>query len=99
MGYVDHLAASRLEQLIKDQKWYQKNANTFTTIIGFITTVMTWAASQPFGADPRVENAILILGFILTVFGVRQTKNGWSQSQVDKLRDLVDEEVEARSVP
>lgn len=67
---------------LREQPWYKANANTVTTVGGFVATVVAWAASQPFAASPGVQVGILIAGFLLTVFGVKQTKNGFSASQV-----------------
>lgn len=67
---------------LQEQPWYRENANTVTTVGGFVATVVAWAATQPFAASPGVQVGILIVGFLLTVFGVNQTKNGFSVSQV-----------------
>lgn len=72
---------------LREQPWYKANANTVTTVGGFVATVVAWAASQPFAASPGVQVGILIVGFLLTVFGVKQTKNGFSASQVAAIND------------
>lgn len=69
----------------KEQSWYQANANTITTLGGLLATVLAWVVTQPFAVDPRVQMGVLILGFILTVFGVKKTPNGFSKSQVAKI--------------
>lgn len=72
---------------VREQSWFQKNSNTVSAVGGFVATVLAWVASQPFAVDPRVQTGVLILGFLLTVFGVKKTPNGWSDSQVRKIRD------------
>lgn len=69
------------------QPWYRRNANTVTTVLGFFATLLTWAASQPFATHETVSTVILIVGFILTIFGVQKTPNGWSVSQIKELND------------
>ena len=84
-----------LHDQVQKQAWYRENANTVTGIVGLAVTISTWAAASPLGADPRVQMAILIVGFVGTVFGVNQTHNGWSKSQVRKINearaDVIDE--------
>jgi len=72
---------------LREQPWYKANANTVTTVGGFVATVVAWAASQPFAASPGVQVGILIAGFLLTVLGVKQTKNGISASQVAAINE------------
>lgn len=74
-----------LNKQIQEQKWYQERANTITSAIGFLVTIASYAITQPIGASPVVQTAVLIVGFLATVFGVSQTKNGVSKSQVEKI--------------
>lgn len=73
-----------INRRFQEQSWFQRNANTITTAGGFVATVLAWLVSQPFASDPRVQFAVLIVGFLLTVFGVKKTPNGISASQVKK---------------
>lgn len=82
--FVD-ITGAALNKQIQKQKWYQEHANAVTTAVGFLATVASFAATQPIGASPTVQIAILIVGFLATVFGVSQTKNGISKSQVAKI--------------
>lgn len=81
------LTGDFLHNKVKEQKWYQENANFTTTLAGFLATVAAWAAVQPFAVDPRVQMLILAAGFIATVLGVRKTPNGFSKSQLAKIED------------
>ena len=81
---VDGLARY-LNDEINKQPWYKRNANTITAIGGFIATLIAALASTPFGADPRFQLAIFVVGFILTIFGVKVTPNGFSRSQQAKI--------------
>lgn len=81
------LTGAFIHSRVREQSWFQKNSNTVAAAGGFVATVLAWVVSQPFAADPRVQTGVLILGFLLTVFGVKQTPNGWSDSQLRKIRD------------
>lgn len=81
------LTGEYIHRRVAEQSWFQKNANTVATAGGFVATLLAWVVSQPFAADPRVQTAVLIVGFLLTVFGVKKTPNGWSQSQLEKVRN------------
>ena len=74
-----------INRRFNEQKWYQENSNTITTVVGFLATVLAWAAAQPFSLDPRWEIGITFAGFVLTIFGVKNTRNGFSKSQLAKV--------------
>lgn len=80
------LTGEYIHRRVAEQSWFQKNANTVATAGGFVATVLAWIVSQPFAADPRVQTAVLVVGFLLTVLGVKKTPNGWSQSQLEKVK-------------
>lgn len=87
IGELADITGAALNEQIQNERWYQENANTVTSGVGFLATVATWAATQPFGTEPIVQIAILIVGFLATVFGVSKTKNGVSKSQVAKIQE------------
>lgn len=72
---------------VREQSWFQKNSNTVAAAGGFVATMLAWVVSQPFAADPRVQTAVLVVGFLLTVLGVKKTPNGWSESQLEKVQN------------
>lgn len=79
------ITGAALNKQIQKQKWYQEHANTFTSLIGLLVTIAAWGVTTPFGADPIVQIAVLIIGFAATVFGVSKTPNGVSKSQQAKI--------------
>nr|DAR52574.1 MAG TPA: hypothetical protein [Caudoviricetes sp.] len=83
---VDFLA-DFLNQEIEKQSWFRANSNTITSAVGFVSTLLVWLGTQPFATDERVQAGIFIVGFLLTVFGVKHTKNGWSASQINKINE------------
>lgn len=84
-NFAVDFAAGWLNSQLTAQPWWKEYSNTVTTAAGFLATVAAWAGSQAFAADPRVQTALLIVGFLLTVVGVKNTPNGWTQSQAAQL--------------
>lgn len=81
------ITGTAIHNRVKEQGWFKENANFVTSAAGFLVTVAAWAATQSFAEDPRVQFGILILGFLGTVFGVKKTRNGFSKSQLQKIRN------------
>lgn len=84
-GAIVDTAGAYIRKRAMEQSWYRRNANTVTTALGFLATLLTWAAAQPFASDENVSTAIFIAGFVLTLFGVQKTPNGWSVSQLKEI--------------
>ena len=78
-------AGAALNNIVRDQSWFQEHANLVTTGVGFLATVAAWAATQPFATHPGVQMFILIVGFLGTVAGVGVTPNGFTKSQLEKV--------------
>lgn len=74
-----------INKKFQEQSWFKENSNFITSLGGFVATVVAWASTQPFAVDPRVQAAILLVGFILTTLGVKVTPNGISKSQMKKI--------------
>lgn len=87
-----------INRKFNEQKWYQENSNTVTTFVGFLGTVLAWAAAQPFALDPRWEIGITFAGFVLTIFGVKNTRNGFSKSQIVKVNRAQSEFVDTQNL-
>lgn len=81
------VTGSYLHDLVSQQSWYKENANTATTIGGFLLTLATTLGAQPISDDPKVAIGILILGFLGTILGVKFTRNGVSKSQMAKIEE------------
>ncbi|WP_157108909.1 hypothetical protein [Corynebacterium aquilae] len=76
-----------IHEQVEKQPWYKANANTVTTAVGFIATLVAWLASQEWAAnDQRVQAAVWVVGFVCTIAGVRATPNGWSATQVAQVQ-------------
>lgn len=85
---ADYLAGE-LYEIIENQSWFRKNANTVTAIVGFLVTATAYLAATPFASHPYVQLAVMLIGFLGTVFGIKKTKNGFSDSQTETINDLV----------
>lgn len=74
-----------IQRKIQEQPWYKKYANTITAVVGFLVTIAAYLGSTPFGVYPAAQSFIVIAGFLATVFGISQTRNGFSNSQIKKI--------------
>lgn len=79
------ITGAYINNLISEQSWYKENSNTIAVIGGFIATAIAYFGSLPIADDPKIQAAIFVIGFILTIFGVKMTPNGFSKSQVKKI--------------
>lgn len=68
------ITGNYINRKFQEQSWFQRNANTITTAGGFVATVLAWLVSQPFASDPRIQFAVLIVGFLLTVLVLRRLR-------------------------
>lgn len=79
------VVGSYFHKLYQEQSWAKEHANTVTTVVGALVTLAAYFGSMPFAADPRVQAAIAVIGFIGTVVGVSKTPNGISKTILDKV--------------
>lgn len=79
------ITGAYINNLISEQSWYKENSNTIAVIGGFVATAIAYFGSLPIAADPKVQAVIFVVGFLLTIFGVKKTPNGFSKSQVKKI--------------
>lgn len=91
-GIVSQLA----EQLYRDQPAKKRKANTITTVVGLVLTVLvtiiTYLANGNFEWLPSwVPQLVPILGFALTALGVNKTKNGMTPSLLEELNNKANE--------
>lgn len=87
VGNSADLTGAIIGRIVQDQPWYKAHANTITTAVGFLLTLVTWLASSPFVDQPWAAPVIFIVGFVATVVGVKNTRNGFSPSQLRKIQD------------
>ena len=74
----------KLQEKVQEQSWFQKYSNTATTIISGLSVFMVWAGGNEINLPDQVQ---LIIGAILVVaqvLGVKATKNGLTESTVQK---------------
>lgn len=85
VGQDTSAAGAALNNIVRDQSWFQERAKLVTSGVGFLATVAAWAATQPFATHPGVQMFILVAGFLATVVGVGVTPNGFTKSQLEKV--------------
>nr|DAK22701.1 MAG TPA: hypothetical protein [Caudoviricetes sp.] len=75
-----------IQTKLNEQPARRKYANTVTTAIGTAITVISQVLLLPLDLPDWVMWAALALTSLGTVLGVNKTKNGFSDSQIEKLR-------------
>lgn len=95
-GVIDQV----LERVLEKQPKMREKANTVTALIGaVVTAVLTGIAYlvEAGTAMPEWTIALVsVLGLVGTVLGVNRTKNGFTQSQVQALRDEIQTMIDAQ---
>lgn len=72
-----------LEKKLHEQKWYQKYANTVTTAITGLLTLVWWLVSTGISLPSWTVYAVGVLLWVGEIVAVKQTKNGVTPSVVD----------------
>lgn len=78
-----------LRYAVQNQPWYRRYANTVSALVGAGFSIVGVLAAVGFSDNTYVVAATAILGFLATAFGVKNTRNGWSKSQVETLQDVI----------
>lgn len=90
-----------IDTKIDEQSRFRKFSNTVTALVGALVTIASQALLLPFGLPDSVMWLVLVITMLGTVFGVNNTKNGFSPSQVEKMRkwqaEYIDRQHEATS--
>lgn len=82
LDFIGEVLADKLS----DQPKYKKISNTITASVGALLTVVSQVLLLPLDLPDWVMWSALGLTSLATVLGVNKTKNGFSDSQVEKLR-------------
>lgn len=76
-------AAKKLKEQYEAQPWYREKANTVTTIVGGVITVLAALGAEYSQYDWAVVLTTLV-GFLGTIFGVSKTKNGITKTDIER---------------
>lgn len=74
-----------IAEVVKQQPWYKKNANTIVAGIGALAAILSFVLTLSLGLP---EQAVAAIGggiSVLTTLAVKFTKNGYQPSMADKL--------------
>lgn len=84
--YVDpDIIGDVVDEYVKSQPWYKKNANTITTAIGITATIASSLVSSGLSLPPWAITLATAITGLATVFGVKKTKNGIQPDAASKL--------------
>lgn len=83
-------------EAVRRQPWWQRYANTIVAAIGALAAVLSFVATLPI--DERWASALPAVISVLTMIGIKLTKNGIAPSAVDKVLPVADEQVEPNQV-
>ena len=75
----------QLQETIAEQPWFRKYSNTFTALATGLTAFVVWAAGNGIGLPDYVQIVIGVLLVALQTLGVKATKNGITESTVQKI--------------
>jgi len=85
--------AAYAQRKLAEQSWWKKSSNTVTTAIGGLTTLggtlVTYYATQGTSVPQWLTIIIAAVGFIGTIIGVKNTKNGFTYQGAAQLQQAV----------
>lgn len=92
LEFIGHIINDKLEA----QPWGRKVANTVTALVGAVVTIAAGAMSMGINLPDWAMLTVICVTTLGTVLGVRETKNGFSDSQIEKLQQWQADYIDAR---
>lgn len=90
---IQNALAGYAQRKLAEQPWYRKSANTITTVVGGAITlagsITAYLVAQGTELPQWVTLAVGVLGFLGTVVGVKNTKNGFTYQGAAQLQQAV----------
>lgn len=75
--------------VVRDQKWFQRNANTIVSGLGFLAGLLGFLATLPLPIQDEYRAVIPIVAGFLTTLATKFTINGVQPQMIDKLEAQV----------
>lgn len=94
LEFIGHV----INDKISEQPKGKKVANTLTALFGAVISIAATALTLPVSLPDWVYLVIIAVTTLGTALGVKTTKNGFSDSQVQKLRDWQAEYIDQRHI-
>lgn len=88
-GYNPADPTAPLREMLQDQPFVKRYANTVTTGIGVAVGAVWLAMSAGFEVSETVENWVLVLVGLGTLLGVKMTPNGVTEKQIQEVEQRV----------
>lgn len=92
LEFIGHIVNDKLE----DQPWGKKVSNTITALVGAVVSIAAGAMSMGLSLPDWAMMAVIAVTTLGTALGVRTTKNGFSDSQIEKIRTWQADYIDAR---
>lgn len=92
LEFIGHIINDRLDA----QPWGRKVANTLTAFVGAVVSIAAGAMSMGVDLPNWAMLTVIAITTLGTALGVRSTKNGFSDSQVEKLQQWQAEYIDDR---
>ena len=89
---MNSLIENWILEAVRRQPFYKRYANTIVAAIGALAAVLSFVATLPLDIDERWSGALPAVISVLTMIGIKLTKNGIAPSAVDKVRPVADEQ-------
>lgn len=83
------LLADLLRSQLEQQPWYRKYANTVTAAVTALVGLLWTAVSAGVAVPPELIAGGLVLLQFAGVIGIKATRNGVTQRQIDELEGYV----------
>ena len=74
---------------VRDQKWFQRNANTIVAGLGFLAGLLGFIATLPLPIQDEYRAVIPLVAGFLTTLATKFTINGVQPQMIDKLEAQV----------
>lgn len=92
LEFIGHIVNDKLEE----QPWGKKVANTLTALVGAVVSIAAGAMSMGLSLPDWAMMTVIAVTTLGTALGVRTTKNGFSDSQIEKIRTWQADYIDAR---
>lgn len=84
------LVVQRLLAEMNKQPWWKKYSNTVTAIVAGLVVLAGWITTTGIDLPQWASAFVGVVLFVGSVLGIRTTKNGLTESVVEKVADIRD---------
>lgn len=81
----DDLIQAKLLELLQEQPWWKRSANTVTGAVSGLAVLAWWLTSTGIDFPDQVTYGIGVVLFAASVLGIKRTPNGLTPALVEQL--------------